>query len=470
MKISRRTMLAGAPAVLAGRTLPARAGPPVLVNDVTGLNPIPVGRLVTPHSSAQIAQLVAGWPGAISIGGGCFSMGGQIGEEDSLHLDMRGLRRLVAFDPARRIVRVQTGMRWRDLQAIIDPHDLSVKIMQSYADFTIGGALSVNCHGRYVGAGPMIHSIRNIAMVLADGRLVEASRADNAELFYAAIGGYGGLGIVTEVELDLAPNVRMERQARRVALSQYPAFFQSEVRGQPDAILHNADIDPEDFSQTMAVTWFRTGKPVTVAERLFPQDDAYLLDKSEVWLLAHLPGAHMLRRALVDPLDYAHRPVVWRNHEASASVAALAPIATADRSCVLQEYFIPVAKFLPFARALESVLRAHQVNALNISVRQSPPDSQTLLSWAREEIFSFVLYYEQKITPQARAQVADWTRQLIEAALTLGGTYYLPYQLHATPAQFHRAYPGAARFFAAKAAFDPRNRFRNKLWDKYYSV
>jgi hypothetical protein len=40
--------------------------------------------------------------------------------------------------------------------------------------------------------------------------------------------------------------------------------------------------------------------------------------------------------------------------------------------------------------------------------------------------------------------------------------------LHATPAQFERAYPGVARFFALKAKADPRNQFRNKLWDKYY--
>ena len=36
-----------------------------------------------------------------------------------------------------------------------------------------------------------------------------------------------------------------------------------------------------------------------------------------------------------------------------------------------------------------------------------------------------------------------WTRELIDAALSVGGTYYLPYQPHATAAQFLRAYPRA---------------------------
>src|SRR5439155_1642426 len=46
-------------------------------------------------------------------------------------------------------------------------------------------------------------------------------------------------------------------------------------------------------------------------------------------------------------------------------------------------------------------------------------------------------------------------------------SYYLPYQIHATEAQFRRAYPRAAEFFALKSRVDPDYRFRNKLWDRY---
>jgi hypothetical protein len=117
---------------------------------------------------------------------------------------------------------------------------------------------------------------------------------------------------------------------------------------------------------------------------------------------------------------------------------------------------------------MSSLLRTNDVNALNVSIRQSPPDPGSLLAWAREEVFSFVLYYKQRTSLEAQNYVGNWTRQLIDAALSKGGTYYLPYQLHATQAQFDRAYPGAVRFFSLKAMIDPRNQFRNKLWDKYY--
>ena len=43
-------------------------------------------------------------------------------------------------------------------------------------------------------------------------------------------------------------------------------------------------------------------------------------------------------------------------------------------------------------------------------------------------------------------------------------TRYLPYRLHATPAQFARAYPEAQAFAALKRQVDPRGRFTNRLW------
>lgn len=72
------------------------------------------------------------------------------------------------------------------------------------------------------------------------------------------------------------------------------------------------------------------------------------------------------------------------------------------------------------------------------------------LAWARTEVFAFVIYYKQRSDEAAQKEVGAWTRELIDAALSSGGSYYLPYQLHATDEQFRRAYPRAAEFFALK--------------------
>jgi FAD/FMN-containing dehydrogenase len=394
-------------------------------------------------------------------------MGGQIAEENSLHFDMRSFNRLVWLNPARQAVRVQTGMTWRELQNLIDLHDLSAKIMQSYANFTIGGALSVNAHGRYVGLGPVINSVRRIQIVSASGVLTEASRTENPEIFRGAIGGYGALGVVTEVELDLVPNVRMERHIKRLSVDEYRNFFAMDVLADPGAVMHNADFDLPAFDKLTAVTWLKTDKPVTVVERLTPAGASDVLEALGVWSLSHVPDASLIRRTLVEPVEYAGRPVVWRNHEASIDVASLGRLATKQGVYALQEYFIPNVNFSNFAVQMSRILSANDVQALNVSVRHSPADQDSIMSWCRREVFSFVLYYYQHRSQEAQKKAGDWTRELIEAALSLGGTYYLPYQLHASHGQFNRAYPAVAQLFSVKSKFDPRGQFQNKLWDKY---
>jgi FAD/FMN-containing dehydrogenase len=469
--IPRRAVIAGGLSAGALACSPLRKAPQTvarpIVNDVTLLNPVEVSRIETPRVTDDIRRLVGAWTGPISIGGGCYSMGGQIAAPNSLHFDMRHFNRAVHLDVDRKIVRVQTGMRWRDLQTLIDPHGLAVKIMQSYSNFTIGGALSVNAHGRYVGLGPIVHSVRRLQLVLSGGATIEASPRENADLFYGAIGGYGGLGVVTEVELDLLPNARIERQVAYMSLDRYPAFFHDTVLGGSDAVLHNADLEPPDLNRVTAITWRRTNKAVTVAERLLPIGKSYSLDAAEVRALTQLPAAHFLRRAIVDPISYNTEVVVWQNHEASLDVSSLGTIGRRGSTYALQEYFVPRAKVEEFVGRMSRVLRENDVNALNVSIRHSPADGVTAMAWAREEVFSLVLYYWQRTSPEAVTHVGNWTRQLIDAALALGGTYYLPYQLHATREQFLRAYPQAMGFFKLKAEIDPHHQFRNKLWTKY---
>ena len=105
--------------------------------------------------------------------------------------------------------------------------------------------------------------MRALQLVLADGRVVETSRQENPELFAAAIGGYGAVGVITEVELDLDDNTRMERRIEPVPLADYPKFFADKVLADRESVMHNADLLPPLFDAPVAITWRRTDKPLT---------------------------------------------------------------------------------------------------------------------------------------------------------------------------------------------------------------
>ncbi len=233
-------------------------------------------------------------------------------------------------------------------------------------------------------------------------------------------------------------------------------------------LMLNGEITPP-YKEIRSVTWSSTDKPVTVKERLIPENRSYRFNQVMMRLITERPWGALYRR-FMNYLDDARRTVAWRNHEASYDVRSLEPASRAAATYVLQEYFVPVSEFSRFAPRMIEVLKRYGVNVVNVSLRHANADHGSLMSWARQETFAFVLYYKQGVGPADRGEVAVWTRELIDAVLACGGAYYLPYQIHATLSQFLRAYPKAPLLFALKAALDPTYKFRNKLWDAYYDA
>jgi len=439
-----------------------------IVNDITELNPVPMARVVAPRSIEDIVTAITTSSGPIAIGGGRFSMGGQTAIDNGLQLDMRDYDKVVAFDADKHEITVESGMTWRELQEYIDPHDLSVKIMQTYANFSVGGSLSVNVHGRYIGHGPVISSVRAIELVLADGRVVPASREENTELFFAAIGGYGGIGVISEVTLSLAVNEKVGRETQTMPMAEYAEYFADNIRDNAEVVFHNADMYPPAFETVRDVSWYVTEDDLTIEDRLIAVDETY-------WWLPKLVNfsnsggiGKWTRKSIFEPLYYAFDRVAWRNWEASYDVRELGEGDRSDKTWVLQEYFIPVENFDRFVPKMRDIFNEYEVDVVNVSVRHALPDPDSYLSWARNEVFAFVVYHSQGTTDADRQNVGIWTRKMIDAIISENGAYYLPYQPHATSEQFLSAYPNADKYFAVKREIDPDNRFQNKLWEKYY--
>ncbi|HMC99515.1 MAG TPA: FAD-binding protein, partial [Ferruginibacter sp.] len=439
-----------------------------VVNDVTQLNPVIVSLVATPATIDELQTIIKNADRPISIGGGRFSMGGQTASTESLHIDMRQLNKVVEFSAENKIIKVEAGIRWCDIQHFVDEHNLSVKIMQTYANFTVGGALSVNCHGRYIGLGPVILSVRSLDIILSNGELRHVSRTEEPELFYACIGCYNAIAVIARVEFDLTDNIPVERVNKKMKRNEYRDFFVNNVRDEKDVVFHNGDIYPPHFVNVRAVSWVKTEKKPTEKTRLMPLAASYPMERYFIGAFSKSNFGKWRREHIYEPILYAKKKVHWRNYEAGYDVAELEPRSRKKSTYVLQEYFVPVKKFDEFTSVMAEIFRRHDVNVINVSIRHALPDSGSLLAWAREEVFAFVIWYKQRTDATEKNKVAVWTRELIDAAISFNGAYYLPYQAHATDQQFHDAYPSAKHLLALKDKLDPDNKFRNIVWDTYY--
>src|SRR5260370_3271350 len=221
--ISRREFMAGSVALAASSASKRLAPEPesILVNDIhSQLNHTWVVGIWEPRSLEDVQSLVctARKDGkVISVAGGRHAMGGQQFGTDTLLLDIRKMNRVLQVDRKNGILEVEAGIEWPEL---IDGYlnlqngdgpTWGITQKQTGADrFTMAGTIAANAHGRGLKLKPFIGDVESFVLVDATGTARRCSRRENLELFRLVHGGYGLFGVVTSVQVRLAPRKKVE--------------------------------------------------------------------------------------------------------------------------------------------------------------------------------------------------------------------------------------------------------------------
>jgi FAD/FMN-containing dehydrogenase len=110
-----------------------------------------------------------------------------------------------AYNPDNRIASIQPGGNWGSVYSALAPHGVVVPGGRGsgvgIAGFLLGGGNSFfnSAHGWGC------DSVDNFEVVLADGRIVDASARENRDLWIALRGGSGNFGLVTRFDLRTIP-------------------------------------------------------------------------------------------------------------------------------------------------------------------------------------------------------------------------------------------------------------------------
>ena len=439
----------------------------IKAKDHCALRKLKVKQIFRPTSTEAIQDYVMASDDQISIAGARYSVGGQTVIDHGLQIDLVNFKKVVNFNLANKEITVQAGITWNELIQYIDKFDLSVQVMQSYSNFSVGGSLSVNCHGRYVGYGPIISTVKDVKIVLANGDVKVASRTENSDLFYAVIGGYGFLGVIVEATLMLTENSKLEKIASKIALSEYRDFFMENIYNNKDIVFHNADISLSTFDEVSAISFIKTDTAIVNTSKFRKLSKASFPSKLAITLGTQFTGSifSKLKENYLNPVSLNRNTIVYRNFEATQDVSSLEPLNRVTSTFPLQEYFVPVDRVDEFLQRMKKIFKENKTDVLNVSIRHAKQDPDSYLTWAREsDVFAFVLYFKQWFYRDPE----NWTKLLIDAVIECGGSYYLPYQLFATQDQFQKSYPRYKELFELKKEYDPTNRFSNSLWKKYY--
>jgi FAD/FMN-containing dehydrogenase len=400
-------------------------------------------RIIAELRAQLQAAARAGQP--LCVGGARHSMGGQSLPRDGVAVSLAAS--LCEPNPAKRTYRVRGGTRWSEVIQALDPLGFSVAVMQS--------------------------TVRAVRLMLADGTIVSCSRTDNADLFSLVIGGYGLLGIVLDVEIEMVANVLLVPTFERVSAAEVAARLLTTVQDVSVNMAYGRlSIAAKGFLQEALVASYR---PVLPQPRVLP-----LAARSSVYsflsrqLYRSQIGSERGKEArwyseTVVFSRAAARVPLTRNAILNYPVAALAET-NPGRTDILHEYFIPPERFADFLAACREIIPAARQELINITLRYVEADRVSTLAYAPVPgaRIAAVMSFTQEVTLEADRAMAAMTERLIEAVLALDGTFYLPYRLHARPEQVHAAYPELDVFVAKKLYYDPQVRFRNLMWDKYF--
>ncbi|MFX1676897.1 FAD-binding oxidoreductase [Paraburkholderia sp. A2WS-5] len=140
----------------------------------------------------------------VAVRGGGHNVAGRATIDGGVVIDL-SLMKGIRVDPQHRTVWAQGGVTWGELNRETQLHGLAVTggVVSStgIAGLTLGGGIGW-LMGKY---GLALDNLLAVELVTADGKVLQASREQEPELFWALRGGGGNFGVATGFEYALYP-------------------------------------------------------------------------------------------------------------------------------------------------------------------------------------------------------------------------------------------------------------------------
>lgn len=167
-----------------------------------GRYPVQGCELVRPERHGELA---AGGVPSIARGQGRSYGDAALNEGGRVVLTER-LNRFIAFDTTHGTVSAEAGTTLAELLAVSVPQGWFPLVTPGTQYVSLGGCIAADVHGKnHHHDGAFSSSVRELELVLADGRRLRCSPQENEEAFWATVGSMGLTGLIGDVELQLQP-------------------------------------------------------------------------------------------------------------------------------------------------------------------------------------------------------------------------------------------------------------------------
>jgi FAD/FMN-containing dehydrogenase len=417
---------------------------------------------------------------SVAIAGGRHAMGGQQFRDEGCVIDLRGLNRILAFDREQGLITVEAGATWPELMRGYlsvqagEAQQWGIRQKQTGADkLTIGGALAANIHGRGLTCPPFSVDVVSVHLVTASGEPIICSRSSEPELFSLVVGGYGLLGVVVAVTLQLVPRQKVQRVVGLLSLPELPRAFETRIAEGYSFGDFQFATDPK-MPGFLSDGVFSCYRPVDITTPI-PANQIRLsqADWRRLLYLAHVNKSG----AFVEFADFYMRSsgqLYWSDtHQLNIYLDDYHRALDAHMGvCVpgtemITELYVPRNRLVAFMAAVREDFRAHEVNFIYGTIRLIQRDKDAFLRWAKDDYACVIFNLHVDHTSAGMARAGEAFRRLIDRAIEQGGSYFLTYHRHARRDQVLRCYPELPEFLQRKRLWDPDGRFASD-WSRHH--
>jgi decaprenylphospho-beta-D-ribofuranose 2-oxidase len=446
------------------------------------------GYVYNPRTAEGVAEAFeaarkAGVP-VVLRGAGC-SYGDAALRAESVVLDLTELNRVLDWNPQTGIVEVEAGATIEDIWRLAIGHGWWPAAVTGTMKPSVGGALAMNVHGKNNWCrGTLGEHCLELELMVPDGALHRLTPQDDRQLFHAAIGAFGQLGVVTRARLQLEKVHSGQLEVRAVAARDLETMLRL-VDDAKDAWEYVVGwIDAFASGRSLGRGLLHFGRHLEAGEdpdaerslesaaQDLPAKVMGVIPSGQVWrFLAPFTNRPGMR--LINSAKYLAGRTVGNNSVYRQSLAAfsfLLDYLPDWKRIYLPGGLIQHQSFVP-ADAAETVFRLQ----LEICRRRRMPSFLAVLKRHRPDPFlmshgldGFSLALDFPVLPGSRRELWDLVRELAEPVVAAGGKFY-PAKDAALPGELYRAtFTGGEieRFLELKARMDPERRLGSALADR----
>jgi FAD/FMN-containing dehydrogenase len=441
-----------------------------------------VFRPTTTDQVAEVFQLASKHGKTVGLRGAGYSYGDPSMNDAGILLDFSRMNRILEWNPETGRISVEPGVNLRQLWQYIIEDGWWPPVVSGTMFVTIGGAAGMNIHGKNnFKAGPIGNHILEFELLTPSGEVKVCSRESNSELFHAAIGGFGMLGVFTRLTLQMKKvysgclkvdafatstiGDMIQKFSERIDGADYlvgwiDCFATGSELGR--GLVHQANYLPAGVDQNPA-------QSLRVANQELPDTLMGVFPKSSMWRLLQ-PFSNNLGMQAINFAKFLQGSTIGNNeivNQAHAQFAFLLDYVPNWKYAYKPGGLVQFQSFIPYDAAEEiftQQIRLSQkfgiIPFLGVFKRHQP--DKFLMTHA---VDGFSLALDYPVNERNKEGLATLTQIMTRLVVDAGGRHYFAKdsQLTKKPTHQYLGEETIAKFRELKRAADPENILQSNL-------